>query len=658
MTELTLEAFIIELDKRIKPVSSNIARVEDKVTNQEKNIKKLSERLDKVEKLKNPRPAKQTETPLSTQHTPAKSSTAPGAMAYNQVVQQSPPVRDKEGLTAALEEEEKKKLEPGYKPKRHRDMDYSNRMAATPDQRMRYEENYEFAYLCIGLNPNGTDSDRERCKDEMMEKNGGVEPAEKELEWYMIDEYLRKDMGMDDEAVRNVRHETEKWFFEGDTSFLKFYSRDGVALVRAWSNMLNRMAAERCVTRKLHIYCPPQLESRFFALKNLEWTYRNLRKKKDGQCMTRICYRDRTIWAQFKIKYEDEYEDIEEPRTAKIPTVEFWRVTSHPRLNSRSRSRGRGRGISRPAQNAPIPAGRDRPDEVRGRGRGQRGHRGSVPPRLPPGSGLSLTEEAAARASQSHNDDAMQGLNSNAVSRNDGQSTKGLTGGSTMTKAGKTNGSRGRGGRRAMSVSQSNTMLSYIGTPERTKRSRSQRDQDDGVEAEKLSRSQRPKTEEVNKTEVRVKRPSPTKEELDKYVSIAKKLHKSGAIELVAGSGGSLGQARMIEKMKLSAVLDKEKDYYSHLKKRIKAGQGDYDKTDLHLDSSMFKAERRKILNTLSDLNDHTLETMAVDTTLETSEDTDSEVFTESTEDTEAETETETEKEDGPDPETLEITIF
>ena len=85
----------------------------------------------------------------------------------------------------------------------------------------------------------------------------------------------------------------------------------------------------------------------------------------------RIYYRDDTIWAQFKLKHEDEFEDIKEPANAKIPGVEFWRVTAHPRLNSRTRVRGRG-GIPRPAKDAPVPQGRVRPDEGlnrRGRGR-------------------------------------------------------------------------------------------------------------------------------------------------------------------------------------------------------------------------------------------------------------------------------------------------
>ena len=132
---------------------------------------------------------------------------------------------------------------------------------------MKYDEDWAFGYLCLGLNPNGTATDRERARDEIMEKNGGQEPAEKEIEWHMIKEYLQKDMGMDEIAVTRVREETERWFFEGDTSFLKFYSRDGVAIVYSWANMMNRMAFENKVTRKLHVFCPPQLKSRLFALK-------------------------------------------------------------------------------------------------------------------------------------------------------------------------------------------------------------------------------------------------------------------------------------------------------------------------------------------------------------------------------------------------------
>ena len=263
MSELTLESLVSELDKRFVPVQQGLIQVETKLTSQEGQIQSLSKRLEKVEKSKTLKPAPVPES--TKEQTPRKTESQAGKMAYNQVVLLSPPVRDKEGLTAALEEEDRKAAVPGYKPRRHRNMDFSNKMAASPEQILRYEEGWTFGYHCLGLNPNGTEVDRERARDKLMEKNGGKEPAEKEIEWFMIDEYLFKDMGMDEVAVKRVREETEKWFFEGDTSFLKFYLRDGVALVYSWANMMNRMAFENKVTRKLHVFCPPQLKSRFFA---------------------------------------------------------------------------------------------------------------------------------------------------------------------------------------------------------------------------------------------------------------------------------------------------------------------------------------------------------------------------------------------------------
>ena len=180
MSELTLESLVSELDKRFVPVQQGLIQVESKLTSQEGQIQSLSKRLDKVEKLKNPRPAPVPES--TKEQTPRKTESQAGKMAYNQVVLLSPPVRDKEGLTAALEEEDRKAAVPGYKPRRHRNMDFSNKMAASPEQILRYEEGWTFGYCCLGLNPNGTDVDRERNRDKIMEKNGGKEPSEKEIE--------------------------------------------------------------------------------------------------------------------------------------------------------------------------------------------------------------------------------------------------------------------------------------------------------------------------------------------------------------------------------------------------------------------------------------------------------------------------------------------
>ena len=186
-------------------------------------------------------------------------------------------------------------------------------------------------------------------------------------------------------------------------------------------------------------------------------------------------------------------------------------------------------------------------------------------------------------------------------------------------------------------------MLSYYkgGTAEK-KRSRSQRDDDDA--GEETSQSQKKKVEESPLTQVRAVRPLPTKEELETYMSVAKKLHKNGTLELIDNmdGGGSTGQARMVEKMKLSNIMTKEKVYYKNLKDRCIAGEKDYDKTDLHVDSAIFKAERLKCVKT----DDSGQE---------------SEIFTEEeeTENDDEETETETEKEDETESEleTLEITL-
>ena len=208
-------------------------------------------------------------------------------------------------------------------------------------------------------------------------------------------------------------------------------------------------------------------------------------------------------------------------------------------------------------------------------------------------------------------------------------------------------------------------MLSYYkgGTAEK-KRSRSQRDDDDA--GEETSQSQKKKVEESPLTQVRAVRPLPTKEELETYMSVAKKLHKNGTLELIDNmdGGGSTGQARMVEKMKLSNIMTKEKVYYKNLKDRCIAGEKDYDKTDLHVDSAIFKAERLKCVKRLNDLNDHTLDTIAIDKSMDTTDDSgqESEIFTEEeeTENDDEETETETEKEDETESEleTLEITIM
>ena len=199
---------------------------------------------------------------------------------------------------------------------------------------------------------------------------------------------------------------------------------------------------------------------------------------------------------------------------------------------------------------------------------------------------------------------------------------------SNDNKAGTKRRGRGRGFR-TYSASQSNTILSHFKTGTDKKRSRS-RDGD-----EEVSRSRR-KIMKEEPTKIRAERPSPTKKELDTYISVAKKLHKSGALELVEGTAGTLGQARMVEKLKFAGILEKEKMYYKNLKERIEGGEKDYGKTELHVDTAVFTAEKRKCLKRLSDLNDHTLETKAVNVDVSSSSEDDledEEIFTDDDDD-------------------------
>ena len=636
--ELTLDAIRGELDKqtnsfieKLNPVVSGLKKVEGRLDTQQGTLDNLNKRIDDIEKGKVVKAS-------------AGKSQSYAGMAGKPPVPISPPVKDKEGLNKAFLAEEEKMKEPGYKMKRHRNADYSARMNASEEQRADYDAKWEYGYLCIGLFPCGTPADYDTAKGKLEAKG---KPEEKEIEWEMIRAFLDEDMGMVENAVKNVRDEIEEWFFQGDTAFLKMYTREGVAQVRAWSNMMNRMAGERHVTRKLHIWCPAQIENRFFGLKNLEFHYRNLRRARDGKCMTRMVYREGTIWVQFKVRYEDEYEDIQEPETSKIAGVEYWRRTGHRRLNTRNR--GRGNTIVRPAADAPIPKGRDRgQDEARTRGRGSyRGQRGRG---VPGCKALAAPGAPGAGASGSS-------VNTNAVLDKAGQfsARRELFGDSATPKAGLSK--RGRKPKTVSESVQGNTMKTYFGT-EPKKRSRSARLQEN-EEDDDVSRSQRNKAnpeasdtdtatdsdtmseicgdiERIIKpgTELTAVRPSPTKSEMEQYKQLSRKLHKAGVLKVCDPSKftGSMGQARMQERLKLKSIMDKEKKYLLAVKKKVDTNDlpKDYDEAEHHVNTALFAAERKKCLNKLSELGDKTLQTVHPDATL--SSDSDSEVFTEESE--------------------------
>ena len=106
---------------------------------------------------------------------------------------------------------------------------------------------------------------------------------------------------------------------------------------------------------------------------------RTARRKEGQEIHTRIFYRDQSIYAQWKSTYQEEYTDIPEPDSAKIPGTEFWRRTEMPRLNNMKK----GAPVHKPALDAKVPEGRKRTDEVKrgGRGRGGRGREGSSGPK-------------------------------------------------------------------------------------------------------------------------------------------------------------------------------------------------------------------------------------------------------------------------------------
>ena len=618
--KLTEEGLIKVLDSKFTPW---LVGIDQKLSSQESELQQLSSRLETVEKVTGV--SKPASSGSSSGHN-LKKTPAKTGLTMAEVVSLSPPVRDQAGLTAAIEEEDRKNA--GNPRNRHRDMDYSNRMKASAEQIERYEDGWDKGYRTLGFYPNGTQSDFERGKDEIMENNGGREPTQKEIERYCITEYLAKDMGMTEDCVDSVWKEVELYFFEGNTSYLRFHTRNGVIQVYLWANQMNKMAAHNRVTRKLHVWVCPQLESRFFQLKNLEYTYRNARKAKGDKVQTRIYYKERSIFAQWRLGYDMDYEDIREPPSAKIPGVEFWRNKSHPRLNSRPN----GAPLYKPLENAPIPTGRVRKDEEsfsgRGRGgsrgRGGRGGRGGITPGAfgrSAGSGDALPPAQPGTSGSEPMDSGLPG-NANATSST-GRSFKELGGSGTVVKAGRGR-PRGTPNRVVKDLFKSTSIKKFLEVDtSKPKRSRDERGDSDDEEYEE---NKNPRTQDKRPTPTKAAAPSPTKDEMDAYMAHARKLHKQGLLKLDPNiSAGSLGLARVNEHMKLYDLVVKEGNYYDNLKKKVKEGKKDISKKDLQMDEALFKAERKKVMKHLSVLTDKSLETVALNCGLnDTSEETDS----------------------------------
>ena len=85
------------------------------------------------------------------------------------------------------------------------------------------------------------------------------------------DDFLILDMGMTPVVYEELVADIETHWFEGKTAFCKFVDRRGVAIVYSFASCMNKMAKEKHVVRKLHLWIPPSLQTRFFMLKDLEW---------------------------------------------------------------------------------------------------------------------------------------------------------------------------------------------------------------------------------------------------------------------------------------------------------------------------------------------------------------------------------------------------
>ena len=124
--KLTEEGLIKVLDSKFTPW---LVGIDKRLSTQESELQQLSTRLETVEKVTGSSKPAPNSSSISnnSKKTPSKSG-----LTMAEVVSLSPPIRDQAGLTAVIEEEERKNA--GNPRNRHRDMDYSNRMKASAEQ--------------------------------------------------------------------------------------------------------------------------------------------------------------------------------------------------------------------------------------------------------------------------------------------------------------------------------------------------------------------------------------------------------------------------------------------------------------------------------------------------------------------------------------------
>ena len=468
---LTIDQLKSTLDDSLNPLRQDINTFKVQFTSEltslqsdtDKKFGELSERIQKIEDMR-----------LSS-NKPAYNQVASGSNAMPIIAPRPKLTRDEHDKEIA-----EAQVPTGYRGNRYRHQDHDARMAASNDDRARFELDYAFAYLSIGFYPCGDQEDRDAAKKE-LEEEGHSKPSENAIEKRCIRMFVMEDMGMTQPVYDELAGDIEEFWFENKTAFCKFVDRRGISTVYHFASCMNKMAKERHVVRKLHLWVPVQLERRFFEIKDLEWNFRDYKKRKGEEVHTRIAFEDMTLVAQWRAGQHDRYQKIREPASQHIAGVEFWRKKSVKALNNRGQ---RPLPLPRPSNSDVIPAGRKKPSEAyRGRGGGRGGNNagrggniggrggssggrggatGGSGGRGGAGSGSNL-EPLGPRKTPAKTKET-PALNTNAVVRTADANSLSQDEG------------RSRRGRKAKPVpSQTNTMLGYMSATKNTKRSRSTR---------------------------------------------------------------------------------------------------------------------------------------------------------------------------------------
>ena len=541
MSALTFEQLQTALKDSIGPVTTEIREVKVAFKAEISNLrldtdKKYSDLADRITKIEN---AKMPPTYNAVASMPALTSS------------RQPPSREdyNKELSAA-------QMPRGY---RFRGNDYEAKMRATEEQRQKHEHNYAYAYKSLGFYPCGDQEDRDQAKTE-FQSEGYSNPNDKAIERRCVKNYLTQDMGMTEDIFEEVAGDVENIWFEGKTAFCKFVDRRAIAIVYSFASLMNKMAKTRHVVRKIHLWIPPSLESRFFQLKDLEWNFRRMKTARKEYCHTRITYEGETIIAQWRGTEGESYQKIEEPASQGIPGIEFSRMMSARALNNRGK---KPLPLPKPDPKATTPKGRERPMEAargqsKGSGRGGKQGAGAKhsaeadkdkakKDKKPPGE--PKKKESVVPAGSEHN---------NSVNmETDGSLNFKAVGQSAESNSQSARGSK-RGRKPKASSSQSNTMLSmgWAVSSQKKKRSRSSRRDSSDEELWEESKSQK-----MDKKKTPEKRKSPVKPK-NVYTNLVDTLKVNS----------ELSEKRAEEYSKLLQLTNKQGSLYEEVEKGLRAG--------------------------------------------------------------------------------------